>query len=252
MKFNDFEKQIVRCQTLDELFTLWREAHKAEENYKETTVDGIDKNTFVADGYIDENCYYKSDYKTLFILKEANIKEYNVGIDSSQVGFYTDYINDGKPNIPKQQEKIGRMAYYLQNGENETAKMPSEVQLKNALKYTAFMNINKRGGAKSTNSPKINAYYNKYEQFIKKEIEIINPNCIVIIGTTEANDNINKFAAENKIRTINMWHTAYRMSRQKRSDNPIYALSNNGSEPDKNVDCYMRKFFETAQSSETL
>lgn len=247
MNFNEFEKQIAGRKTLDGLFTLWREAHKAEDDYEETTVDGIDKNAFVADGYIDKNCYDKSDYKVLFILKEANIKEYGASIDSSQAGFYTDYINGGKPNIPKQQEKIGRMAYYLQNGENENAKIPSEAQLKNALKCAAFMNINKRGGAKNTNSQKINAYYNKYEQFIKKEIELINPNCIVIIGTTGANDSINKFAAENKIRTINMWHTAYGMSRQKRSKNPIYALPNSGGEPDKNVDCYMRRFFERAQ-----
>lgn len=246
MEFDEPEKQIAGCQTLDELFALWKKAHNYEENYKETTVDGIDKNVFVADGYIDKNCYGKSGYKVLFILKEANIKEYDVSIDSSQAGFYTDYINGGKPNIPKQQEKIGRMAYYLQNGENENAKIPSEAQLKNALKCAAFMNINKRGGAKNTNPQKINAYYNKYEQFIKKEIELINPNCIVIIGTTGANVSINMFAAENKIRAINMWHTAYRMSGQKRSDKPIYALSNNCGEPDKNVDCYMRKFFERA------
>ena len=246
MEFDELEKQITKCQTLDELFALWKRAHQAERNHEETTVDGVDKNAFVADGYINRNCYDKSDYKVLFILKESNVKEHDVPVDSSQIGFYTDYINGCNPNVPKQQEKIGRMAYYLQNGETEQAKTPSEVQLKNALKCAAVMNINKRGGAENTDNKKFYDYYIKYEKFIKREIEIINPNCIVMIGTTGANSNINKFAAEHKIRIINMWHTAYRMSRQQRSKNPIYALSTNGSEPDKNVDCYMRGFFERA------
>lgn len=238
-------KNINDCKTLEELYALWREAHKTEEDYKTTTINGIEQNAFIKDGYINKACYDKSKYKTLFILKEANMLNY--GKSDDQMGFYINYI-EGKEgaNRPKQQEKIGRMAYYLINGENENAKTPSEAQLKNALKYSAFMNINKRGGAKNTNNKKFNAYYSKYEQFVKKEIEIINPECIVMIGTTGANCSICTFAAEKDIRIITMWHTAYRMSGQKRNDNPIYALPSNDKNPDKNVDCYMRKFFERA------
>lgn len=244
-------KEINSCNTLEDLYAIWREAHATEEDYKTTTIDGIKQNAFIQDGYINKACYDKSKYKTLFILKEANVLMYKKKDD--QFEFYTKYIDSiEEANKPKQQEKIGRMAYYLQNEENENAKTPSETQLKNALKHSAFMNINKRGGANNTNNEKFNAYYSRYEQFIKKEIEILNPDCIVIIGTTGANDSICEFAEEKNIRIISMWHTAYRMSRQKRSDNPVYALPSNGTEPDKNVDCYMRKFFERASENKQL
>ena len=45
------------------------------------------------------------------------------------------------------------------------------------------MNINKRGGASSADLIKLNDYAEKYKQYIKREIEIINPDYIVCCGT---------------------------------------------------------------------
>lgn len=247
-KFEELKKDVGECSCLSELFALWEKAHKAEDSYTETTVDGIDKNFFIKDGYIDRDCYNKSEYKVLFILKEANILNYPKR--DSQVGFYTNYIiNNEDLNNPKQQEKMGRMAYYLMNGGGENAKTPSEIRLKDALNASAFLNINKRGGAKKTIPHILNAYYNRYEQFLKREIEIINPDCIVMVGATGADRSIRNFAAEKNIRIIPMWHTAYQIPKQERNDNPIYALPGKNGAPDKNVDLYMRKFFERASEN---
>ena len=45
-----------------------------------------------------------------------------------------------------------------------------------------FMNINKRGGFKSTNMSTLNVYALEFKDYIIKEIEIINPKIIVCCG----------------------------------------------------------------------
>lgn len=48
------------------------------------------------------------------------------------------------------------------------------------FKSIAYMNINKRGGLSKENKKIINAYLNTYYEFIKREIEIIDPKKIVV------------------------------------------------------------------------
>lgn len=78
-------------------------------------------------------------------------------------------------NAPKQKEKIARMAKYILD-----KKITSDYnELCEALESVAFMNINKMGGTNSTNDENLRKYYEKYKEFIKKEIEIIKPETIV-------------------------------------------------------------------------
>lgn len=49
-----------------------------------------------------------------------------------------------------------------------------------ALRYVAFMNINKRGGF--TSCPGLDAYVKKYKDLIDREIRIISPDIIVCCG----------------------------------------------------------------------
>jgi len=39
--------KIERADSLETLFDLWREAHMVEEDYKETTVDRMERESFV-------------------------------------------------------------------------------------------------------------------------------------------------------------------------------------------------------------
>ena len=50
-------------------------------------------------------------------------------------------------------------------------------------KQIAFMNINKRDGSSSTDFKELNKYAEKYKEFIKREIEIINPDYIICCGS---------------------------------------------------------------------
>lgn len=193
MNFSNDEKRVQNAETLEALFDLWKQAHACEENYEKTTVTetavlkgkefgGIDQNAFISDGYIDKTSYENAKTKILFILKEANIQAYRSEDDfknpsgANQFGFYKDYIGGGKPNRPKQQEKLGRIANYILTNSDSKA----DGDIRQAMKQCAFMNVNKRGGGKT--DKKVNAYIKQYKAFIKREIEILNPDICVVIG----------------------------------------------------------------------
>lgn len=261
--FENILNCVDSCEDIESLFALWEKAHMAEENYEETTVtvgktkntkrkqkellekgikykienneiliDGIEQDSFVKDGYVNKSKYDNADIKVLFILKEANIMFYrgdeNTSIPDHQIKLY----NGETDTKPKQFEKIGRMACFLQKRavDGDKARMPSNEEIRDARCSCAFMNLNKRGGGSSANDDKIKAYVYKYVKFIRRQIELINPDCIVVVGDS----NISKINIEKYIR---MWHTSYGMQNKKRESNADYGT-------DVNVDCYMREFFD--------
>lgn len=242
------------CNNLNDLFELWKKEQESEKNYENTTLTEefkpIEKNSFIKDGYIDKNEYKNSSVKVLFILKEANIwahrdaeKEKGILPDTrEQINWYLNYINEGKTNRPKQHEKMGRMAFYLQNKNSGNAEIPTEAEYKEALKSCAFMNMNKRGGKEKITEKYYN-YINKYKIFILKQIEMLNPDYIIILGSNidEVAKDINE---KYKNKVIYMWHTAYQMKGQERRKD-----FKNGS--DSNVDCYMREFFKRVGNHDT-
>ena len=63
-------------------------------------------------------------------------------------------------------------------------------ELKNSgiLETCAYMNINKRGGFAGANFNRLGAYAKKYQNFIKREIEILQPELIVILGKLHNKD----------------------------------------------------------------
>ena len=222
MSFEELKKQVNNCNTLDDLFELWKKAHKCEDDFEKTTItetaitkngifDGISQNAFVKDGYICEKEYKSAPQKILFILKEANIQTHRnenqlkKPSEDSQIGFYTEYINDPdcRDNTPKQHEKMGRMAHYIIYNED----IKDLEVVKSSLAKTAFMNVNKRGGGASTNEKKFRNYEKKYAPYIERQIKILNPDVIVIIGKT-----ISDMIVPDKYldRIIKVYHTAYR------------------------------------------
>lgn len=253
-----FDEELKKCEKLDDLFELWKKEQAIEENYEETTyteiippqpqIPGIEKESFNRDGYINKDKYDNST-KILFILKESNIynpkyRDISEKSDPSkrdQISWYQEYINGKEDNCSNQREKMGRMAFYLQNQKHTNAKIPTESEYKNALESCAFMNMNKRGGKESV-TKKYFAYINKYLKYIIKQIELIDPDYIIILGS---NDETVKTAIKDKFsnkKVIEMLHTANRMSGKNRIDK-IYGSN-------KNVDLYMRIFFDKVKQAE--
>ena len=98
--WDEIRTQINNVNKLEELFDLWRLAHTLEENHQKTTVEGMEKDSFVADGYISEKDYDR----VLFILKESNLLDYRgKGMPSmrSQEAFYESYLHNGEDNKKK-------------------------------------------------------------------------------------------------------------------------------------------------------
>ncbi len=233
-EYSDFisiENKINNVKNLKELFLLWSQAHRFDDEWKITTEKGILKDSFVEDGYI---CKSRKDFNgILFILLEANIANYfNNKIDKyedNQFEFYRKYIdNEENDNIPKMKEKMGRMAYYVVNG-----KVFETSDFKRELNKSAFMNLNKRGGGKHPNKEILFNYCYKYKKFIKKQIQLINPSCIICIGSYKYLFDIGLIDND---KYLEVWHTAYGMTKRKR--NHIYNLK------DSNVDLYMEEFVE--------
>ena len=118
-RFKELKEKAKITKTLDELFDIWSNAHQIDSNSERNMPNGINKDNFVKDGIIEEG----SDVDVLFILKEANINNYR-NESHSQIGFYSEWIKSGKGlNNPKQQLKMGLMAYYLLNAEAQDKKI---------------------------------------------------------------------------------------------------------------------------------
>lgn len=239
MTFEEIKGEVKSAKNLEELFSLWKQAHVAEQNYEETTVPTIEKNSFIADGYVSEADYRKAPIKVLFVLREANIVSHR-DKDNPELrthkNFYGDFLVDThNDNPPRQKQKIARMAYYLQHPEltEEERKKPDDECMKKALASCAYMNINKRGGDKKVNWWIFDNYYRKYLDFIKREIDIIVPDTIVLIGSNDY---------ELFDESIKVWHTSYRMKGVPRVGKE-YGTN-------KNIDCYMREFFDRVKKYE--
>ena len=229
-----------KTDELNELFKEWIENQKN----KIEIGNGIRLNeSFTKDGIICEEEY--KNPRILFILKEPNIlkqlTEENYKDDQRE--FYRNFFNSAffekdkdnvlKPtqkeeikckekrkrylyyfdNIPvKQKEKIARMAEYIINGKITD----NYDDLKNALKQVAFMNLNKSGGAADSDKNYFLSYCEEFSSNICKEIEIIDPQIIVLIGAKSykngdkylLNKKINLLFNEKKV--IEVVHTAAR------------------------------------------
>ena len=236
MNFDEIVKKVEETKdlTLDELFDLWKEAQAVEEGWEETTVSGKYSNEFrkhfTKDGIIDSDAYASSEHKVLIVLKEPNLgkkekafftKEddhrffYNIFVNAEYSSDSKAFTNsngerdDDIDNDSHQKELIGRMAFFLQNmlrTKKLTEKDPSARQIQKALKSTAVINLNKRGGKQSTNNGTLYRYCQKYAPFIQCEIEIIRPDIVVWCAWKSLGHG--EYVPE-KIPVIDMYHTAY-------------------------------------------
>lgn len=168
-----------RSAELDELFEEWRERHEAE-NYDG---ENISKSNFIPDGIIDEASYMQSPKKILFIAKEAAcLKKENTiekNFENAQNdGFWCRRAAFGDAKAKKGRFSLG-LALLANAILNENFETPEKDI--SALRYVAFMNINKRGGFTECETD-LDAYVEKYEDLIDREIKIISPDIIVCCG----------------------------------------------------------------------
>ncbi len=179
----ELKNKINKCKTLDELFNLWKQAHKDEENFFETFpkcpyCGGVPnenfKGSFCRDGITSLNGNLNKDktitevVKVLFVLKESNCGGHKVNDE-----FWFDENTEGDETRKKYAEKLASVFKNIGK--------PADSEYK-----FGYMNLNKRGGYGSTNRKQLEAYTLEYYNFIKKEIEILSPDYIIFCGCFDA------------------------------------------------------------------
>lgn len=213
------------CKDLDQLFALWQKVQSEEPDEIWELTRGSAKNIskvhFRRDGIIDEEVFRKEHTKILFISSEANDDEYSAKLNTSP-NTVDDYINY---HINRHDDWKGRMRERL----SELYKVLSHTDRKSlenpdAALHFAVMDINKRGGRSVIgNDSHLENYCKQYAPFIRKEIEIINPDIVAIIGQNLFDMNLHGkylgaikenhkdyFVIKNKkIPILSLWQTSY-------------------------------------------
>lgn len=229
MKENKIEL-ISKCATLEDLFEMWKEEqiNESEGDWKITKgqTENIKKGTFCIDGIIDMDHYQKQNVKVLFITNEANADGYTKDKPANRICDFIEYYDRGQDCWRgKMRERICAL-YMTITGQFDVA--PQTV-----AKDFAFMNLNKRGGTNYVKDGKhIDKYCSIYAPFIKREIELIDPDIIVWLGANTFDMDIHtKYLGAVKkkekvfmvlhgeqVPIIRMWHTSATRINYRKSD----------------------------------
>lgn len=169
--------QAGQAQTLSELFTLWKKAHNAEEDWRTTApkVDALPeefKVSFCPDGVTGAAggaADMGDTVDVLFLLKEAHLNPREVPETKDTFWFNCE------------QNEVNRI-FYMKRFSEAMAKLPEGVE----TETFGYMNLNKRGGGANTDPTRLSAYTKKYSDFIRREIELLGPKIILCCGCFDA------------------------------------------------------------------
>ena len=218
-----------KTSAINALFEEWIEAQsiEADEYWQETRGKStkISKRDFCRDGIIDESVFEKESRKILFVSNEANDENYEKSGDRLEQ--FKTYFQTGHDLFR------GKLIQRICAIFNEITQQHTAEFHKLAIRF-AFMNINKRGGCNTIgDGGHLKKYCELYGTFIKREIEIINPDLIIwlgvrsyrlgipeMIGATTEDDVKILQINEKTIPIMEMWHTSY--YRAKVSSIPCY------------------------------
>lgn len=194
-----------RSAELDELFEEWRKRHESEN----CSSENISKSNFILDGIIDEASYMQSPKKILFIAKEAaclkkgNTIEENFEIAQND-GFWCRRVMLGEEGGTRFSSGLALLANAILNENFETPEKDIS-----ALRYVAFMNINKRGGfTECKNKKALRGYAKIYKDLIDREIKIISPDIIVCCGSG-VRDCLSNVDSCKSIPVLEVYHPSY-------------------------------------------
>ena len=175
-----------RSAELEKLFDEWRKRHISEDySNDKISKNKISKNNFIPDGIIDEASYMQSPKKILFIAKEAACLDKTEkttaeeNFEAAQKdGFWCRRVVLGEEKRGTHfSSGLALLANAILNENFETPEKDIS-----ALRYVAFMNINKRGGFTECKNKLLRDYAQNYKDLIDREIKIISPDIIVCCG----------------------------------------------------------------------
>ena len=214
-----------KSRQLEQLFLEWEIAQKNEPDAIWKLTNGgnrnITKEHFRRDGIIDEATYEKERVKVLFISAEANDNEYSALTNSrpNSVKDYREYHSTGNETWKgRMRERLAELYKVISGTERDAISNPE------AVMHFAIMDINKRGGGPEIKGGKhIKVYCKHYAGFIRREIEIIDPDIVAIVGTNLYDMGLHKlflgaFSSNGncyfdlngkKVPILSLWQTSY-------------------------------------------
>ena len=214
-----------KSEQLEQLFLEWESEQKNEPDVIWKLTNGgntnITKEHFRRDGIIDEATFKKEKVKVLFISAEANDNEYSALINSrpNSVDDYREYHFTGNETWKgRMRERLAEL-YKVISG-TERGGMPNP----EAAMHFAIMDINKRGGGPDIKGGKhLRVYCKHYAGYIRREIEIIDPDIVAIVGTNLYDMGFHKsflgaFSVDGKsyfdlngkkVPILSLWQTSY-------------------------------------------
>ena len=214
-----------KAEQLEQLFLEWENAQKNEPDTIWKLTNGgntnITKEHFRRDGIIDETTYEKENVKVLFISAEANDNEYSALTNSrpNSVDDYREYHFTGNETWKgRMRERLAELYKVISGTERGEMSNPE------AAMHFAIMDINKRGGGPEIKGGKhLKAYCKHYAGYIRREIEIIDPDIVAIVGTNlydmglhksflgafSSNGNCYFDLKGKKVPILSLWQTSY-------------------------------------------
>ena len=214
---------MTKTERLEQLFEEWeavQESETPQSLLKTMRGANITPSHFRRDGIIDEPTFENERMKVLFVSYEANDDEYSAKITpkTNTVEDYREYYDSGIERY-RGQMKARTSEYY-----KIISKTPQEtLSNSDAVLHYAIMDLNKRGGQKNINDEHVLEYCRIYKEYIKRELEIIDPDVIVCMGDKPYTNTIlgllgTEITCGKKHMPVNdrlvpilvVWHTAYR------------------------------------------
>ncbi|WP_328190265.1 hypothetical protein [Marinobacter sp. OP 3.4] len=160
-------KEISGIDCLDELMDAWEEEFPEGRHFNH-------------DGVISKDNWDSSRKKVLFVLKETNKANQNVvaainrAIEVKKSGWWRGKVL----------RRVGRWAYGLQNYDGVVPSLKdAKLNERSAVKSIAYINIRKTAGKARTNRKTFDAHASEYAYFVRRQVELIKPDIVVLCGT---------------------------------------------------------------------
>jgi len=184
--WNEVEAAAIKAKNLSELFALWKVAHSIEKDYKNTfprkkTENGkLDfpgetfKDSFCWDGYVTGNDVNRK-IVALYVFRESNVADEMPNGEKNDTFWLKENIAGTKDDA---KVYLGWIKEKYENYRNSIS-----YNKKFSFDKIAVMNLNKRGGYGTVDNASLKNYVIKYQHFLKRQIEIIDPEIIICGGT---------------------------------------------------------------------
>ncbi len=176
------EQSLTQVKAEQDLLELWSMAHHSELDTSYLN-DNIPKDMFLPDGIIDSDKFAKSNLKVLFIAKEANWFQSDSKISANEKSgsmFWHREVALGNVNKTNFSYRIAMLANAIMSADTDNYSVVNKNH--DILQSVAFINLNKRGGYAYCVWDALSSYVNKYQDFIRCQINMIAPDLIVCCG----------------------------------------------------------------------